>query len=182
MKLREVGKLEGSTYSDNKTKVKRIFKKHELKFNQGACLSSNLFLWQGEELQVEGKFIKDGDGVTISAELIITGKERTSAFDELKECVLALGGSWGIAPEEEMKEEAEEEADEEFEAFKKEWKNRMLNEERNARRMKFKHCPILKPLVNEYLSKREQFKPKKKLTAEKIIKEIYKIVDKERGE
>jgi len=182
LKVREVGILEGALYTTNKVKIKKLFKKYGLKFNQGACLSNNLFLWQREGLQVEGKFTKDDEGVTTRAELVITGDERTPEFDELKECVEALGGSWEEVEKEVLKEEHAQEMDKELIDFDKRWNNRMLNEERNARRSKFKHCPILKPLVNQYLSEREQFKPKKKKNADKIIKEIYQVVDKERGE
>jgi hypothetical protein len=182
MKVKEIGKLKGNIYSENKVKVKKVFKKYKMAFNQGACLSSNLFLWQGEDVAVEGKFVKDEAGVTQSATFIITGKERTPAFDELKECVEALGGSWSVAAEEEVKAEEEEEADAELVAFDKEWKNKLLSEERKARSAKFKHCPILRPMVKQFIEEREKRFNIKSETVEQIMEQIYKQVNKERGE
>ena len=182
MKVREAGLLKGSLYSDNKVKIKKVFKAHGLKFNQGACMSAKCFLWQSEEGQVEGKFTKDKSGTTIRAELVITAEDRTPAFDDLKECVLELGGSWSIVSEEEMEVEAEEEADEEFAAFEKKWKHKLLFEERNGRKSGFNHCPILKPFIKQYLEERESEYGLTDKTVDKVLKEIYKIVDKEMGE
>lgn len=149
--MKEIGLLDGAVYSEHKLKVKAVFKKYGMKFNQGACLSANLYLWQGEGIQAEGKFTKDDEGVTIRAEIILTAEERVEAFDKLREIIEKLGGSWSVASEEEVKEESVKEEEDERMKFLKEWKHKLVTEERNARAKGFKKCPIIIPMINKFL-------------------------------
>lgn len=179
MKQRITFQLPGLLYSQNKDKIKKLFKKYGLKFNQGACLSNNLFLWQGDKQQVEGKFFKDDDGQTLRSELIWTCEEETDLMAEMDALISSLGGSLEEANKEEMKEEEVKEEEAERDDFEKKWRHRLLNEERNARSKGFKHCPILLPMVKQYLTERE--KPFKEHDANKLVSKIHDMIDKEKG-
>lgn len=180
MKAKEVGILEGAVYSEHKLKVKAVFKKYGMKFNQGACLSANLYLWQGEGIQAEGKFTKDDEGVTIRAEIILTAEERVEAFDKLREIIEKLGGSWSVASEEEVKEESVNQEEEERVKFMKEWKHRLVTEEKNARAKGFKKCPVIVPMINKFLEELKTKYPKSDVpTADAVYEAIVRELERE---
>jgi hypothetical protein len=180
MNFKEVATLPDQLYSSNKTKIKSLFKKYGLKFNQGACLSANLYLWQGEGIQVEGKFTKNAEGVTIHAELIVTSEERSEIFDQLRSVVEKLGGSWSVAEEEEVKEESAKQDNEERAKFMKEWKNNLANEERKARKMGMKKCPIIDPMISKFIEELKQRFPDSEVpTKEAVYEAVVRELERE---
>ena len=171
--------LPDQLYSDNKTKLKTIYKKHGLKFNQGALHNSNLFLWQGEGVVVQGIFTKDEHGVTTHSELLVKAKERTDLFDDLKEAVENIGGTWEIVPEEVLVKEEEAQKLEEIESFEKSMWTKLFNEERKARKQGFEHCPVMKGLITEQLTERHKRFGLTDLTPWDVLAEVYAVVDSE---
>jgi hypothetical protein len=179
MKVREKGILPDQLYSENKTKVKKVYKTHSLKFNQGALHTAQCFLWQGEGQQVEGKFTKDDNGVTIHSELIVTADERTDLFDDLKEVVEELGGSWEIVGVEELQKEEDAERSEAIKSFESAMWNKLFHEERTARSKGFEHCPILKGLITSLLTERHEKFELADLMPHDVLAEVYATIDSE---
>lgn len=182
MKVRETAILPNQLYSDNKVKIKKLYKAHGLKFNQGALHSAQIFLWQGDGQEVEGKFAKDEDGITVHSELVVTAGWRTDLFDELKELVEELGGSWAIAEVEELQKEEDGQKLEAIKKFEEAMWNRVLTEERYARRKGREHCPVLKNIITEVLTERHEKFGLKDLTPWDMLAEAYAIVDSEVSE
>lgn len=179
MKLREKAILPNQLYSENKTKIKKVYKEHGLKFNQGALHSANIFLWQGDGQQVEGRFTKNDDGVTVHSELVVTADERTPFFDDLKELVEELGGSWEISGEEELQKEEVDERDKEIKKYEFNMYNQLFNEERKARQQGFQHCPVIKPMITKMLEERYVRFSLDDLTPYDVLAEVYATVDSE---
>ena len=182
MTVRETAILPNQLYSEHKDKIKKVYKKHLLKFNQGALHSAHIFLWQGDGQKVEGRFTKDDDGITIHSELVITSNDRTPLFDDLKELVEELGGSWKITGEEELHKEEVDERDKEIKAYDSDMFNQLFNDERNARKSGFKHSPVIKPMISKLLQERYDRYDLKELTPHDVLAEVYAVVDSEVSE
>jgi len=179
MKQRVVFTLPNQLYSENKVKVKKVMKAHGLAFNQGALHSANIYLWQGDGEQVEGKFTKDESGLTVHSELVWSGKERSTFLSAFEELVKELGGSWEIVGEEELHKEEADELEEERKNFDKRMWNRLLTEENYSKRKGLEHCPVLKPMITEELTERFKKFGLKDLTAWDVLAEVYAMSDSE---
>jgi len=179
MKVREKGILPNQLYSDNKDKLKKVYKAHGLKFNQGALHTANIFLWQGDGQQVEGKFTKDDSGLTVHSELVVTATERTQLFDDLKEVVENIAGTWEIVEEEELQKEEDAAKVEAIEKFDARMWNRLLTEEKYARRSGHEHCPVLKGMITEELTDRHEKFGLQDLTPWDVLAEVYAMADSE---
>lgn len=180
-KLREIAILQGHLYSDNKEKIKKLFKQFGLAFNQGALNAAHLYIWQGEAEQVEGKFTKDSDGLTIHSTLTWTGKERTPFLDELKKLTEELGGGWKVAGEEELVKEEVDDRKKAIKEMENDGLTKLYGEERKARVQGFGHCPIIKPMITKFLTERYEKFGLKDWKPEEVLDRVYKKVDNERG-
>lgn len=179
MKVKEIATLPDQLYSNNKVKLKKIMKAHGLKFNTGALHTASVFLWQGAECQVEGKFTKDGEGVTVHSELVVTGEERTQLFDDLKELIEELGGSWEVVDVKQLIKESNEALIKEIHDYEAKEMAKLTNEELNARRKGAEHCPVIKPMIVAYLTERHENYGLKDLTPHDVLAEVYAEADAE---
>jgi len=182
MKVREKAILPDQLYSNNKDKIKKVYKAYGLKFNQGALHTNQLFLWQTEGTMVQGFFTKDDDGLTVHSELVITAKERTQLFDDLKELVEELGGKWEIVEEEELQKEEDDATTKAIEDFEHSMWSQLFNEERKARKKGFEHCPILKALITKLLTERHEKFGLQDLMPYDVLAEVYATIDSEVSE
>ena len=127
----------------------------------------------------QGFFTKDDDGVTVHSEIVITASERNEVFDDLKEVIEELGGSWEEVAEEELQKEADEEKNKEQEAFESAMWNKWFREERDARKKGFEHCPILKSLITSLLTERHEKFGLADLQPYDVLAEVYATIDTE---
>lgn len=149
-------------YDKNKVAIKTLFKSYGLIFNRGKYMQGKYSWEKGEEV-VEATFVKNDVGDTLVAKFMITVSPQ---FEQvLKSTFTLLGGQWNVQ-EEQIPTPPDED---------KIWMHKFINEERKARSNRWEHCPILKPMIKEYLN----FKgiPITEQEIERILKIVYAEVD-----
>ena len=161
-------KMSREVYSQNKVKIKKLYKEHGLVFDK-AQYYKDKFIWENDNEKIE--LVPEDAVATIYWE----GNEESELLNQLKEKTKELGGIWKVHKEDEGKKEAEAEA--EFDYFEKRSMAIIVENERNARSKGFKHCPILKPMIKDYLEVRERKYGKTDKTSEDIINYVYNYID-----
>lgn len=165
---KEFVKMNREVYSKNKAKIKKLYKEHGLVFDK-AQYYKDKFIWENDKERVE--LIPEDNVVTIYWE----ANDKTDLLEELKTKTKELGGIWSVYKED--KEAKKSEAEDEFAYFEKRSMAILTENERNARSKGFNHCPILKPMIKDYLEVRERKYGKTDKTLDEVVEEVYKYVD-----
>lgn len=166
---KEYVKMSHETYSKNKAKIKKLYKKYGLVFDK-ALYYRDKFVWENAEQKIE--LVSEDDVVTIYWE----GKENTDLLDELKAKTKELGGAWKVYKEDKAKKKAI--VKDEFKHFEGKSMAILIENEREARHKGFKHCPILKPMVKDYLEVRKRKYGKANKSVDDVVKYVYNYVNK----
>lgn len=167
---KEYVKMSRDIYSKNKVKIKKLYKERGLEFDKKEYHSNNKFIWENETERIE--LIPEENVVTIYWQ----SKEKTELLDELKEKTKELGGIWKTKKDDKKKDE--EARIQEIKSFDGKYFAKFIENEREARHKGFSHCPILKPMIKEYLEKREEKYEKSEKTLDEIVKYVYGHIDK----
>jgi hypothetical protein len=158
----EFVKLTSEAYSENKAKIKKIFKDEGLIFNRGKYLADGKFIWENDKQSIE--LIAENENSILRWE----SDDFTSLYEKLKIYTTQLNGEWSTKKIEPIK------LDSDLIRYDNKYMNKFIQHEKNARVKGFKHCPILKPMIKEYLDNRkEEFNVEDK-TVEEILNSVYK--------
>lgn len=166
---KEFVKMSRDIYSKNKVKIKKLYKDKGLEFNKQEYHSNNKFIWENDTERVE--LIPEDNVVTIYWQ----SKDKTDLLGELKTKTKELGGIWTVQKEDKKKDS--ELKEQEIKSFDGKNMAKIIENERNARSKGFEHCPILKPMIRDYLEKREEKYGKSEKTVDEIVKYVYEYID-----
>jgi len=163
-------KMSRDIYSQNKAKIKKLYKEHGLIFDK-AQYYKDKFIWENEKERVE--LVPEDNVVTIYWE----SKDGSDSelLEQLKEKTKELGGIWKEVKDDSKKKEKD--AEDKFNYFEKRSMAILVENERNARSKGFTHCPILKPMIKDYLEVRERKYGKTDKSVDDIVKYVYDYVD-----
>lgn len=167
---KEYVKMSRDVYSKNKVKIKKIYKDKGLEFDKKEYHTNNKFIWENDTERIE--LVPEENVVTIYWQ----SKEKTELLGELKEKTKELGGVWRAKKDDKKKDE--EARVQEIKKFDGKYLAKFIENEREARHKGFTHCPILKPMIKEYLENREEKYEKSEKTLDEIIKYVYDYIDK----
>lgn len=161
----EYVKLISDVYSKNKDKIKKLFKEEGLLFNRGEYLTNGKFVWENNIESIELVMEED------SAVLRWESGNKTTLYEKLKVYTSQLGGIWSTKKIEPTKTK------EELDKFDSKFMNKFIQHERNARIKGFKHCPILVPMIKEYVEQRKEY-DEKNISVIEVARKVNEQVDK----
>lgn len=159
--------LPGDSYSQNKTKFKKLRERFNLKFDRDAFLGVRTYRWSNEAIEIIGEFVKDVSGVTIHGALIVREYANVQGFkSEILQLTIECGGKEITSEEyDEMKSGGLKEFDEH-------WLSRLASEERKAKNRGYEHSPLLNPMIAEYIAERANNFGKSDKTFNDVLLEI----------
>ena len=165
--IKEMGVLSREKYSQNKDAIKEIFKKNSLKFNQHEYHTNEKFVWSDDNITVEAKYTSD------SVKIVIIADKKYAFIADIKKIVKSLDGKWKIVPKEKLEANKDLMNAEEIKIFDKKSMSIIINEQRNSMRKGFKICPILKPMIKDYLEfRKSKFNVDSKYTIDSLYDEV----------
>ena len=147
--IKVMGVLSKAAYSANKNDIKKIFKDCGLAFNSQEYNQNDRFIWSDKDTIIEAKYTKT------QVKIVITADEHYAFVDEIREIVKEKGGKWKIVPPEKLKENEKLMLKQELKGYDRKKLYEIENEQRNAMRQGHKICPILKPMIKQYLEIRK---------------------------
>jgi len=161
--------LDKSAYSDNKVKIKKIFKDMGLEFDKPEYFKSNKFIWKNDKERIE--LINEDDKAVLHWE----SSEESELLQKLKEETEKLDGVW--VSKDTDSEAGKVELGNDLKKFDSRNMSLFIENERNARMRGFKHCPILKAMINEYIENRDKEFGATDKHQEEILKYVIDYID-----
>jgi len=164
-KIVKLVKLPSAVYSENKIKIKKMFKDEGLIFNKMEYLGNGKFVWENELERIE--LILEDDNSILKWE---SGNE-TNLYQNLKTYTTKIGGFWFDDKITRMT------TNNDLKRFDNKYMNKFIRCERDARIKGFNHCPILIPMIKEYIEERKEIDGKHIIISD-IVKKVNSNVDK----
>lgn len=165
--IKEMGILSKAAYAENKKDIKALFKDNGLVFN-GAEYDNNIkFIWSDINITIEIKYTKT------KVKIIIIADKKYKIVNEIKVIVKENKGKWKIVPPEKLKENEKLVLSQELKEYDRKQLYLIQNEQRIAMRKGHKVCPILKPMIKQYLEERAtKFDVENEHTPETLFDEV----------